>query len=148
VQAAVGTLRAETEEAQAPPRVEMRLRQEFRARYRAGKMRATALVAAWALATAAVAVVAVSWWNWRSARHYAGTPSVISSGANPTGVSTNPTEGGDNSEEPTLMVESDAGSFTLLPGSLAEETEDAAIVRVRLQRGALGALGLPVNEER
>src|SRR5438270_5513117 len=54
-QAALGTLRAETEESQAPPRVEMRLRQEFRTRYRAGKMRATALVAAWALATAAVA---------------------------------------------------------------------------------------------
>ena len=150
VQTALETLRAETEEAQAPPRVEMRLRQEFRARYRAGKMRATAIAAAWVLATAAVAVIAVSWWSWRSARHYAGTPSVISSGTNPTGGSTksNPTEGVDNSEEPTLMADSDAGDFTLLPGSLAQETEDAAIVRVRLQRRALGALGLPVNEER
>ena len=31
---------------------------------------------------------------------------------------------------------------------MPQETGDAAVVRVRLQRGALGALGLPVNEER
>src|SRR2546423_7978195 len=64
VQTALETLRAETEEAQAPPRVEMRLRQEFRARYRAGKMRATALVAAWAVAAAAGAGGGGSWWDW------------------------------------------------------------------------------------
>ena len=28
------------------------------------------------------------------------------------------------------------------------DTDDAAILRVRVQRGALGTLGLPVNEER
>ena len=33
-------------------------------------------------------------------------------------------------------------------GSFLAETEDAAVVRVRMQRGALGTLGLPVNEER
>ena len=37
--------------------------------------------------------------------------------------------------------------FTFLPGAFAVDTEEAAILRVRLQRGALGALGLPVNEE-
>ena len=42
----------------------------------------------------------------------------------------------------------DTGKFTLLPGSLPFETEEMAIVRVRMQRGALGTLGLPVNEER
>jgi len=47
-----------------------------------------------------------------------------------------------------LVADNDAGDFTLLPGSLPQETDDAAIVRVRMQRGALGTLGLPVNEER
>jgi len=37
--------------------------------------------------------------------------------------------------------------FTLLPGALPADTADAAILRVRMQRGSLGALGLPVNEE-
>jgi hypothetical protein len=48
----------------------------------------------------------------------------------------------------TLIAANDAEDFTLLPGSMPQETGDAAVVRVRLQRGALGALGLPVNEER
>ena len=45
------------------------------------------------------------------------------------------------------MADNSAGEFTLLPGSLPQETDGAAIMRVRLQRGALGALGLPVNQE-
>jgi hypothetical protein len=49
---------------------------------------------------------------------------------------------------PVVAKDEDAGRFTLLPGSLPAETEDAAVVRVRMQRGALGTLGLPVNEER
>jgi hypothetical protein len=49
---------------------------------------------------------------------------------------------------PTATSDDDAGKFTLLPGSLPAETDEAAIVRVRMQRGALGALGLPVNVER
>jgi len=36
----------------------------------------------------------------------------------------------------------------LLPGSLPQEVDDSAIVRVGMQRGALSALGLPVDEER
>ena len=47
-----------------------------------------------------------------------------------------------------MIADNLSGEFTLLPGSLPQETDDAAIVRVRLQRGALGALGLPVNQER
>ncbi len=54
----------------------------------------------------------------------------------------------DSAGAATLVAANDAEDFTLLPGSLAQETGDAAVVRVRLQRGALGALGLPVNEER
>lgn len=37
--------------------------------------------------------------------------------------------------------------FTFLLGSTPVEVYDGAIMRVRMQRGALGALGLPVNEE-
>jgi hypothetical protein len=54
----------------------------------------------------------------------------------------------DSANEATLVAANDAEDFTLLPGSLPQETGDAAVVRVRLQRGALGALGLPVNEAR
>jgi len=53
-----------------------------------------------------------------------------------------------NHAPPAVSNDEDAGRFTLLPGSLPAEGEEAAILRVRLQRGALGALGLPVNEER
>jgi len=43
---------------------------------------------------------------------------------------------------------SELDNFTPLPGILPAEADDTEIVRVRMQRGALGALGLPVNEER
>jgi len=56
--------------------------------------------------------------------------------------------GTDTSEEVTLVADSEAGDFTLLPGSLPQDVDDSAIVRVGMQRGALSALGLPVNEER
>jgi hypothetical protein len=47
-----------------------------------------------------------------------------------------------------MLVADNSGDFTMLPGSLPQETDDAAIVRVRMQRGALSSFGLPVNEER
>ena len=50
----------------------------------------------------------------------------------------------DSFDEATLV----ADNFTLLPGSLPQEVDDSAIVRVGMQRGALSALGLPVDEER
>jgi hypothetical protein len=46
------------------------------------------------------------------------------------------------------MADNELSDFTLLPGVLPADTDDAAILRVRMQRGALGALGLPVNEDR
>ena len=48
----------------------------------------------------------------------------------------------------TIVASNDAGEFTLLPGSLPGMLGDATVVRVQMQRGALGALGLTVNEER
>jgi hypothetical protein len=50
--------------------------------------------------------------------------------------------------EDSLVADNEMNDFTLLPGVLPAETDDAAIVRVRMQRSTLGALGLPVNEDR
>jgi hypothetical protein len=136
-QAELLELRLATQDASTPLRVELRLRQEFRIRHRVIKARATAVVAAWVLAGAALVVGAVSLWNWKIAQRYA-TP-VAARTAN--GID------GNAMEEDALMADNSAGEFTLLPGSLPQETDGAAIVRVRLQRGALGALGLPVNQE-
>jgi hypothetical protein len=145
-----------TRAVQTPSRVEMRLRQEYRTRHRTLKARRAAVIAAWGLATAAVLVGAVSWRNWRSsqqdeaARHLLNLQDgAASSNAGATLRNANSVVkdslGSVGAE--MLLAENTTDGFTLLPGSELSETEDAAIVRVRLQRGALGALGLPVNEE-
>src|ERR1700730_13783946 len=67
-QSELQSLRAATQGAIAPMRVEMRLRQEFHTAHRTLKVRAAAVVMAWALAGAAVLVGAVSWWNWHIAQ--------------------------------------------------------------------------------
>jgi len=142
-------LRAATQNAEAPQRVEMRLKQEFRARHRTVKTRPAAVFAAWALAAAAVLVGALSWRNWRLVQEQ--HPSVPGGNKIDVGTQGRATDGSKNvagfPEETTLIADNE-GDFTLLPGSLALEADDSAIVRVRMQRGALGALGLPVNEER
>jgi hypothetical protein len=157
-------LREATRNVGAPLRVEMRLRQEFWAKRRAMKARAVAVGGAWVLASAALLIVGMVWWNWHIAQENIPLQSVTvpagnDSEASPTLVGA---AGGevaadsnvaDNSQSDTgsgatLVAANDADEFTLLPGSMAQETGDAAVVRVRLQRGALGALGLPVNEER
>jgi hypothetical protein len=146
---ALQALRETTRDAQAPQRVEMRLLHEFGMRHRTRKARSAAIFAAWALATAAVLFAGVGWWNWRLTQ----THGDISAGnvvkPNTSVPSVNPSVTPvDTSEEPTLIADNGAGDFTLLPGSLPQETEDSTIVRVGMQRGALSALGLPVNEER
>jgi hypothetical protein len=149
-------LAEETASAEAPARVEMRLRQQFRTQHRTLKSHRTAFVAAWALATAAVLVGAVSWIEWRS-NHPNGArpPSNLSQAAgnlpanSHSAGSNQPSaqqESAANSE--TLVAGNELNDFTLLPGVLQADTDDAAILRVRMQRGALGALGLPVNEDR
>lgn len=155
----------DTAAAQASARIEMRLRQEFRTRYRTRKARRAAVIAAWTLATAAILAGAVSWKNWRKGQqqdvsnHLRAPQSVARQPVNNGSAKTNearsaqPTPMEQSSAAApgvgeTLLAENDAGEFTLLPGVLPAETDDAAILRVRMQRGALGALGLPVNEER
>lgn len=127
----------------APARAEMRLRQQFRTQYHTPKARRTAVVAAWTLAAAAMLVGAVSWVKWRSNQ---GNSVAVKSNT----PALNPVSPGQNAaEDPqTLVAENELSDFTLLPGVLPVETDGSAILSVRLQRGALGALGLPVNEDR
>jgi hypothetical protein len=166
-QAAGVELRAFAEDtamAEAPARVEMRLRQEFRTQHVTLRVRRTAVVVGWALAAAAVLAAAVSWRNWQrtpryeASKHEKSVPSApeqnaanaresLSAAAKATETSAEPNKISKNTP-PVAVNDEDGGRFTLLPGSLPAETEEAAIVRVRMQRGALGALGLPVNEER
>jgi anti-sigma factor RsiW len=151
-----------TAAAETPARVEMRLRQEFRTQHGTMKTRRVAVIAAWALAAAAVLAAAVSWSNWRksqqeeAARHLAAPQNSSLAPAQNDGAKTNganlqngaqPGFANSDSAE-TLVADNELRNFTLLPGAVAMEEDDSAIVRVRMQRGALGALGLPVNEER
>jgi hypothetical protein len=141
---ALQLLRETTQGAQAPQRVEMRLRHEFGMRHRTAKARFAAIFAAWALAAATVVIAGMSWWNWRLTQTERARVSAGNTVKTPTAAPT----AADTPEETTLVAGNEFGDFTPLPGSLAQEMDDSAIVRVRLQRGALGALGLPVNEER
>ena len=145
----------DTAMAQAPPRVEMRLRQEFRTQHVTMKVRRTAVIAAWALATAAMLVGAASWVNWRksganvAANHSTMSPNVANSAGNiANGTNNNAVAQPDSADFETLMADNELSDFTLLPGTSPSDTADAAILRVRMQRSSLGALGLPVNEER
>jgi len=142
--AALQALRETTREAETPRRVEMRLRHEFGMRHRTARARAAAIFAAWALAAAAVLLAGVSWWNWRIAQAH--HPDASAGNTMNTNAPAAPAT--DTSEEATLVADNEAGEFTLLPDSLPQDTDDSAIVRVGMQRGALSALGLPVNEER
>lgn len=130
----------QTRAAQAPERVETRLLQEFRARRKPAVFhRRTATIAAWGLAAAAAIAAIVLWVNWRGGQE---TP-VARETPPPTA-----TQGQGAKPENVLVADNDGGAFTLLPGSIVQETENATVMQVRMQRGALGALGLPVAQDR
>ena len=168
-QAAGVELRAFAEDtamAETPARVEMRLRQEFRTQHVTRRVRRTAVAVGWALAAAAVLAGAVSWRNWRhgqveeTTNHLNSVPPAnkiqennSTAGGNrqipavvPNGAQQPVSAGGGGSE--TLVADNELSGFTFLPGAFVADAEESAILRVRMQRGALGALGLPVNEER
>jgi hypothetical protein len=155
-----------TAEAETPARVEMRLRQEFRMQHRILKTRRTAVIAAWSLAAAALLIAAVSWRNWRmslldnAAGHgqSSQTAGILPKGNEGAGANsetplpgvsgTQRSNAAENAGAETLVADNELNDFTLLPGVLQTDVDDTAIVRVRMQRGTLGALGLPVNEDR
>ena len=130
----------ETARAGSPARVEMRLRQEFRTKHKTMKTQRAAVAATWALAAAAVLLVAFSWMHWRNERGqriaHSTRPAVHSTGA------VDASELGE-----TVVASNDSNDFTLLPGSMPSAAEDATVVHVQMQRAALGALGFAVNEE-
>jgi len=130
--------------ARTPARVEMRLRQDFRTIHRTIRTRRSAVAVTWALAAAAVLLVAVSWVHWRQeqARVNPGSAvaNTVQSQATTSSVAANLGQ--------TVVASNDASDFTLLPGVMPSPTEDATVVHVQMQRAALGALGLTVNDER
>jgi hypothetical protein len=137
---------------QAPERTELRLRQEFRTRHRTMPARRAAVIAAWALATAAVVLGAVSWRNWEETRREEATKQITlpdkPTQAAPGGTEASGQNLAQNNASATPASGDDDEEFSLLPGSVPADTEDATIWRVRMQRGALSALGFPVNEDR
>ena len=143
-------LGAETSAAEAPSRVEMRLRQEFRTRHRTVKTRRTAVILGWSLAAAAALFLIVASVNWR--RHHdenlAGNQTHVQKAIAQQDSHMLPSEGASATSDPgTVLMASNSGDFTLLPDSMPPLPEDATVVRVEMQRAALGAFGLTVNEE-
>jgi len=122
--------------------VEMRLRQEFRTRHKTDKNRDRAVVAGWMLAAATMVLVATSvvLWQQRHATRIAEVHAIAAPAAART-VANGPELGG------TLITASDDEEFALIPGALPGLQDETTVVRVQMQRGALGALGLSVNEE-
>ena len=130
-----------TSKATAPSRVEMRLRQEFRTRHTTEKSRGRAVMAGWLLAAATLVLVATSLLFWRrGGRTDVATQKPVTPAAIPS-VATGPELGG------TLIAENDGDEFALIPGAIPGLLDDTTVVRVQMERGSLGALGLSVNEE-
>jgi hypothetical protein len=143
------SLSEESLDAHAPARVERRLLEAFRAEHRRAAGRRAGIVATWALAAAAVLVAGVVAWNSQHARNAQSGKTNIAAAAGSNAVLGGPSQGGSASQLVAgLSTGDDLSEFTLLPGAVASDTDDAAIWRVRMQRGSLAALGLPVNEQR
>ena len=169
------TLARQTASAEAPPRVETRLREAVRARkpqpHRIG------LLPVWALGVATAA--AITFFVVRSARHVlkpVETPSPVRAEPHvnpplPTVASRPhpqaPATGGTTQDatnaaahvqarnsrsrggESARAGQDNTDEFLALPYStLVPGFDDSAVVRVRMQRASLSALGLPMNEER
>ena len=129
----------------APARVEMRLRQEFRTRHRTMKTQRAAVTATWALAAAAVLIIALSWVRWHQERV---NSALQTAPVAPKQMLTQPSAAFDAAElGETLVASNDYGDFTLLPGSMPSATEDVTVVHVQMQRAALGSFGLAIDEE-
>ncbi len=146
-------LGAETAELEAPARVEMRLRQEFRTKHKTVKTQRAALVLGWSLAAAVALFFAVTWANWYMHRGPSlanrTQPSLLHAPAakENTGPSSKVRAPAGSELNDVIVSSNGSGDFTLLPGSMPPAPEDATVVRVQMQRAALGALGLTVNEE-
>jgi hypothetical protein len=146
-------LGAETAAAEAPSRVEMRLRQEYRTKHKTFRSQRAAVVFGWSLAAAASLFFVITWANWRFQRggnsikqQTAIEQSAATSKADASTAALN-SQSSSSEQGEVLVASNDSGEFTLLPDSSPAGAEDATVVRVQMQRAALGALGLPVSEE-
>jgi hypothetical protein len=144
-------LGAETQSAETPSRVEMRLRQEFRSKRKTLKTHRLAAFAGWGLAAAALVLGTFSWFTWKHEKDRvqarggdAATQSVRKTGNTTTNhvVPAGPELG------ETLIASNDSGDFTLLPGTMPGTLDGAMVVRVQMQRSVLGSLGLTISEDR
>lgn len=127
--------------ASAPSRVEMRLRQEFRTIHKTDKNRGRAILAGWLLAAATLILVGGSMFFWRQQHGLDTAEKTVAPNRAVQTVANGPELGG------TLIAESDGEQFALIPGAIPALQDETSVVRVQMQRGSLGALGLTVNEE-
>jgi anti-sigma factor RsiW len=134
-------LREATLAESAPARVEMRLKQELRTRREARVPRNATAIAAWALAAAAVLAAGAGLKQRRVGMRKGKTGEPVRESALPVVRS-------DVDSGMLLAADYDTGAFTRLPGSVPSPYENQEILRVRMQRGALGRFGLPVAQER
>jgi len=139
----------ETAQAAAPARVEMRLLQEFHTKHKTVRGHRAAMVVGWTLATAATVILAVTSVLWHE-RQVRDTGSPVSQTTNSPAAANLPVEESSASGLDTgssLIAANNTGDFTALPDSMPPISGDATVVRVEMQRAALGELGLTVNEE-
>jgi hypothetical protein len=143
--AELASLREFTRVQAAPPRVKIRLLQEFQIRHHSEAANKTVKFVAWPLVAAALLVCAISLESWRASQR---TPVAIAE-EHAAGRTNKNYASSSEPLSPAALVANANAEFTPLPGSIWQETDEgAAIVRVGMQRAALGALGFPVNEER
>lgn len=163
-------LARETQSTETPPRVESVLRATVRAQRPRGRLVPTW---AWGLAAAAAMAFLAAWAAWRAPwlvgkRVDSGPPITGQRPAVAPAPQQQPSPSGFAAQAPETSpanasapkrpsrvtsapqsVQTAANEFVTLPYGLpVTSTDDSAVVRVRMQRAALGALGLPVNEER
>ncbi len=148
------TLAMAEQEQEAPARVQVALVEAFRANER--RARGVWLAPAWAWGLAATVLVALglaTWVLWPSSRNEP-APAVAGNG-NPASPATPSVEQAARAPADKKLAVNKAGAqaqqagpFLPLPYSAPlSGVEDVTVVRVRMPRGALGAFGLPVNEE-
>jgi hypothetical protein len=142
-------LAEETQGAQTPERVELQLRRKVMLLgYQSRWNRRKTTFATVALAAAAGLIVAVGVWRWEQNSQRArvargGTPAEAGSQEAARGPRLS-TESAPGAVQEAALTQDE---FVPLPGSVAIPGDEGTIVQMRMQRGALGALGLAVNQE-
>jgi hypothetical protein len=127
----------------APARVEMRLKQELRTRREARIPRSTWATAGWALAAAALLVASIGWVRAHNSVSAPSAPQNTNINA-----SVSPDASASENDTTLLAANNETDQFTQLPWNIAGDSDEAAILQVRIQRGDLSRFGLPVEQDR